>query len=33
MTFTQKLNDYFHELEAQDRFSGVVLVTQGDTKL
>ena len=33
MTFTQKLNNYFQELEAQSRFSGVVLVTRGDSEL
>jgi len=26
------LNSYFQELEAQDKFSGVVLITQGDTE-
>jgi CubicO group peptidase (beta-lactamase class C family) len=28
-----KLNQYFQELEQQDKFSGVVLITQGDAQL
>lgn len=28
-----KLNPYFQELEQQDKFSGVVLITQGDAQL
>ncbi|MBM3127219.1 MAG: beta-lactamase family protein [Chloroflexi bacterium] len=33
MNFTATLDRYFQELETQDKFSGVVLVTQGDAQL
>jgi CubicO group peptidase (beta-lactamase class C family) len=33
MTATQTLNQYFRELEQQERFSGVVLVTRGESRL
>jgi CubicO group peptidase (beta-lactamase class C family) len=33
MKATEVLNSYFHELEADDKFSGVVLVTRGETTL
>jgi CubicO group peptidase (beta-lactamase class C family) len=33
MSITQTLDRYFQELEAQDKFSGVVLITQGGKQL
>lgn len=33
METTESLNLYFHELEAKDKFSGVVLITRGKTTL
>lgn len=33
MKATEALNLYFHELEAEDKFSGVVLITRGKTTL
>ena len=33
MPVIDTLNPYFQELEAQDAFSGVVLITQGETQL
>ena len=33
MKATEVLNLYFHELEAEDKFSGVVLITRGETTL
>ena len=33
MTFTQTLDDYFAELTQADKFSGVVLITQGQNRL
>ena len=33
MKATETLNQYFKELENKDEFSGVVLITRGDTEL
>ena len=33
MTLTKTLDQYFQDLEKKDEFSGVVLITQGDTEL
>ena len=33
MNFQKSLDRYFHELEEREKYSGVVLITQGKTTL